>query len=312
MNDWWTRIENLDWARWSAPTLAGARIVLIIVAAWVLIALLQRLVRAARVRIAARLPGPDVARRAETLGRVIRYLVALVVSALATMMVLAEVGISLAPILGAAGVVGLAIGFGAQSLVKDYFTGFFLLFEDQLRTGDVVNVAGIGGLVEDITLRHVRLRDYDGNVHFVPNGLITTVTNMSRQFAQSVIDIGVAYREDLDEVFAVMRQVATGLRGDASFAARILGDLDIAGVERWDDSAIALRCRFKVAPLAQWDVRREYLRRLKKAFDERGIEIPYPHLTIYAGADKQGRAAALPVQVGRAKAVGPGGASASS
>ncbi len=311
MNDWWTRIENLDWARWSAPTLAGARIVLIIVAAWVLIALLQRLVRAARVRIAARLPGPDVARRAETLGRVIRYLVALVVSALATMMVLAEVGISLAPILGAAGVVGLAIGFGAQSLVKDYFTGFFLLFEDQLRTGDVVNVAGIGGLVEDITLRHVRLRDYDGNVHFVPNGLITTVTNMSRQFAQSVIDIGVAYREDLDEVFAVMRQVATGLRGDASFAARILGDLDIAGVERWDDSAIALRCRFKVAPLAQWDVRREYLRRLKKAFDERGIEIPYPHLTIYAGADKQGRAAALPVQVGRAKAVGPGGASAS-
>jgi len=311
VNDWWTRIENLDWARWSAPTLAGARIVLIIVAAWVLIALLQRLVRAARVRIAARLPGPDVARRAETLGRVIRYLVALVVSALATMMVLAEVGISLAPILGAAGVVGLAIGFGAQSLVKDYFTGFFLLFEDQLRTGDVVNVAGIGGLVEDITLRHVRLRDYDGNVHFVPNGLITTVTNMSRQFAQSVIDIGVAYREDLDEVFAVMRQVATGLRGDASFAARILGDLDIAGVERWDDSAIALRCRFKVAPLAQWDVRREYLRRLKKAFDERGIEIPYPHLTIYAGADKQGRAAALPVQVGRAKAVGPGGASAS-
>lgn len=311
MNDWWTRIENLDWARWSAPTLAGARIVLIIVAAWVLIALLQRLVRAARVRIAARLPGPDVARRAETLGRVIRYLVALVVSALATMMVLAEVGISLAPILGAAGVVGLAIGFGAQSLVKDYFTGFFLLFEDQLRTGDVVNVAGIGGLVEDITLRHVRLRDYDGNVHFVPNGLITTVTNMSRQFAQSVIDIGVAYREDLDEVFAVMRQVATRLRGDASFAARILGDLDIAGVERWDDSAIALRCRFKVAPLAQWDVRREYLRRLKKAFDERGIEIPYPHLTIYAGADKQGRAAALPVQVGRAKAVGPGGASAS-
>ncbi|MBL8316918.1 MAG: mechanosensitive ion channel family protein [Burkholderiaceae bacterium] len=305
-------MENLDWARWSAPTLAGARIVLIIVAAWVLIALLQRLVRAARVRIAARLPGPDVARRAETLGRVIRYLVALVVSALATMMVLAEVGISLAPILGAAGVVGLAIGFGAQSLVKDYFTGFFLLFEDQLRTGDVVNVAGIGGLVEDITLRHVRLRDYDGNVHFVPNGLITTVTNMSRQFAQSVIDIGVAYREDLDEVFAVMRQVATGLRGDASFAARILGDLDIAGVERWDDSAIALRCRFKVAPLAQWDVRREYLRRLKKAFDERGIEIPYPHLTIYAGADKQGRAAALPVQVGRAKAVGPGGASASS
>jgi small-conductance mechanosensitive channel len=299
MNELWSSLRDLDASRWAGPALSALRIVGIIVAAWVLIIFLQRLVRVLRMRIASRFEGQDAVRRAETLGRVIRYLIATVVGALAVMMVLGEIGISLAPLLGAAGVVGLAIGFGAQSLVKDYFTGFFILFEDQIRTGDVVKIADIGGLVEDITLRHVRLRDYDGNVHFVPNGLITTVTNMGRNYAQSVIDVGVAYREDLEEVFEVMRAVGSAMRADAAFEARILGDLEIAGVERWDDSAVALRVRFKVAPLAQWEVRREYLRRLKRAFDERGIEIPYPHLTLYAGVDKRGGAPTLPVAIAR-------------
>ncbi len=299
MDRWTTWMDAMDGARWAVPAVAGLRILLILALAWVLIAVLQKLVRVARVRIAARLQGEGAAQRAQTIGRAIRYLVALVIGALALMMVLAEVGISLAPILGAAGVVGLAVGFGAQSLVKDYFTGFFLLFEDQIRTGDVVKIAEIGGLVEDITLRHVRLRDYDGTVHFVPNSLITTVSNMSRGFAQAVVDVGVAYRENLDDVFAVMRETADALRADSSFAPRILDQLELAGVERWDDSAVIVRCRFKVAPLAQWDVRREYLRRLKRAFDERGIEIPYPHLTLYAGTDRQGDAAPLRVQIER-------------
>lgn len=261
--------------------------------------MLQRVVRTLRIRIASHLGGIDTARRAETLGRVIRYLIALVISAVAVMLVLAEVGVSLAPILGAAGVVGLAVGFGAQSLVKDYFTGFFILFEDQIRTGDVVKVADIGGLVEDITLRHVRLRDYDGNVHYIPNGLITTVTNMSRHYAQSVIDVGVAYRENVDEVIDVMKSVGAGMCADGAFAGRILADLEVAGVERLDDSAVVLRCRFKVAPLEQWNVRREFLRRVKEAFDERGIEIPYPHVTVYAGAGKRGEANALRLRVDR-------------
>ncbi len=299
MDRWTAWVDAMDGARWAVPVVAGLRILLILALAWVLIAVLQKLVRVARVRIAARLQGEGAAQRAQTIGRAIRYLVALVIGALALMMVLAEVGISLAPILGAAGVVGLAVGFGAQSLVKDYFTGFFLLFEDQIRTGDVVKIAEIGGLVEDITLRHVRLRDYDGTVHFVPNSLITTVSNMSRGFAQAVVDVGVAYRENLDDVFAVMRETADALRADSSFAPRILDRLELAGVERWDDSAVIVRCRFKVAPLAQWDVRREYLRRLKRAFDERGIEIPYPHLTLYAGTDRQGDAAPLRVQIER-------------
>ena len=260
-----------------------------------------------RVHVASRLGGIDAARRAETLGRVVRYLIALVVSAVAVMLVLGEVGISLAPILGAAGVVGLAIGFGAQSLVKDYFTGFFLLFEDQIRTGDVIKVADLAGLVEDITLRHVRLRDYDGNVHFVPNSLITTVTNMSRSFAQAVVDIGVAYRENVDDVLALMKQVGAELKADPAFSAKILGDLDIAGVESFDDSAVVLRCRFKVAPLEQWTIKREFRRRLKAAFDANGIEIPFPHLTVYAGVGKDGEAPALPLNIARRAAAANAG-----
>jgi small conductance mechanosensitive channel len=136
-------------------------------------------------------------------------------------------------------------------------------------------------------------------VHFVPNGQIDTVVNLSRGYAQAVMDIGVAYREDTDAVVAVMKQVGATLRDDESFALRILGDLDVAGVERWDDSAVVIRCRFKCAPLEQWGVRREYLRRLKQAFDEHGIEIPFPHLTVYAGQDKQGQAPELPLRVVR-------------
>jgi small conductance mechanosensitive channel len=287
-------LDTLRDSRWAAPAMSTVRIVVIIAVAWIVVALLQRLVRLARLRIATRLHGPGAAQRAETVGRAVRYTIAVVVGAIATMMVLGEIGISLAPVLGAAGVVGLAVGFGAQTLVKDYFTGFFILFEDQIRTGDVVTIAGIGGVVEDITLRHVRLRDYDGTVHFVPNSLITTVSNMGRDHAQSVVDVPVGYREDLDTVFAAMREVAARLRGDERLGPRILGDLEVAGVERLDDSAVVVRARFKVMPLAQWDVRREYLKRLKAAFDERDIEIPLPQRTLHGSVrlERQPRAEA--------------------
>jgi small conductance mechanosensitive channel len=283
----------LDPAAWGAGTVAGIRVAVIVAAAWVLVAVLQRLIRLFREKLQSRMGDPESVKRAATLGRVFRYLVAVVVSLIAGMLVLGELGISVAPILGAAGVVGLAVGFGAQSLVKDYFAGFFILLEDQVRHGDVVEIAGKSGLVEEITLRYVRLRDYEGNVHYVANGLVTTVTNMSRGFAQSVIDVGIAYREDVDEAFGVMREVAGGLRADPAYGPRILDDLEIAGVERWADSAVVLRCRFKVAPLEQWAVRREFLRRLKRAFDERGIEIPFPHLTLYPGTAKDGSAPEL-------------------
>jgi small conductance mechanosensitive channel len=264
---------------------SALRIAAIVIAAWILAVLLQRLVRIFRERISARLPDAEAVKRATTLGRVTRHLVTVLITLIAGMLVLAELGVSVAPILGAAGVVGIAIGFGAQSLVKDYFTGFFILLENQIRQGDVVQIAGLGGLVEEVTLRFVRLRDYEGNVHYVPNGLITTVTNRSRGFAHAVVDVGIGYGQDVDAAFEVMRRVAAELKADPAFAPRILGDLEIAGVESWTESAVMLRSRFMVLPLEQWNVRREYLRRLRKAFDEAGIKVPYPHRRLYFDKD---------------------------
>lgn len=232
-------------------------------------------------------------KRIETLSRVFRYIVSVIIYVVAGMVVLSELGISIAPILATAGVLGIAIGFGAQSLIKDYFNGFFMLLENQVRQGDVVEAGGKGGLVEEVTLRHIRMRDYDGHVHFIPNGIVTTVTNMSRGFAYAVIDIGVAYRENMDEVMELMRQVGAEIREDEVFSSKILEPMEMAGVDRWDDSAVILRCRFKVLPLEQWGIRREYLRRLKQDFDRHGIEIPYPHLTVYAGQAKDGSAPPL-------------------
>ncbi|MBK9351140.1 MAG: mechanosensitive ion channel family protein [Sulfuritalea sp.] len=274
---------------------SGLRISFIMMLAWVAIAFSHRLIRTLRIAYSNTLDNPEDVKRITTLGRVFRYMASVAVSAVAAMLVLGELGISIAPILGAAGVVGVAVGFGAQSLVKDFFSGFFLLLENQMRQGDVVEVAGIGGVVEDMTLRYVRLRDYDGNVHFIPNGTITTVTNKTSGYAYSVIDIGIAYREDIDEALAVMRRVGMAMRQEPAWQSRILEDIEIVGVEKWADSAVTLRCRFKVAPIEQWNVRREFLRRLKYAFDSENIEIPYPHLTLYPGQLKDGSAPALHV-----------------
>jgi small-conductance mechanosensitive channel len=272
-----------------SPTIASTlRISLILVLAWLAMAFAHKLIRTFRIYISSSMNNGEEVQRAETLGRVFRYAASVVISLVAGVLVLAEVGVSVAPILGAAGVVGVAVGFGAQSLVKDYFSGFFLLLENQIRLGDVVEAGGKSGLVEEITLRYVRMRNYDGHVHFVPNGSITSVTSMTRGFAQAVVDVGVAYRESVEQALAVMRSVGAELRADAAFAAKILDDVEIVGVESWGDSAVVLRCRFKVVAIEQWTVRREYLRRLKDAFDAAAIEIPYPHLTVYPGQAKDG------------------------
>ncbi len=274
---------------WTATAL---RVLAILLVSWIAVAVLQRAIRGLRLRIASRMDDREAVKRAETLGRVFRYLASVVVWLVAGTLVLSEVGISVAPILGAAGVVGLAVGFGAQSLVKDYFTGFFLLLENQIRQGDVVKLGEHAGLVEEVTLRYVRLRDYDGHVHFVPNGEIRTVVNLSRGHAQAVVDVGVAYGEDLDRVMQVMHDEARALREDKLFAPLIQDDFEMAGVERWDDSAVIVRGRFRVAPLQQWAVRREYLKRLKAAFDRHGIEIPFPQMTLHQPAFDKRRAAA--------------------
>lgn len=284
------------WSSLGDYTAIAVRITVIVLVAWIAVGLLHRAIRLFRERLTARIDDHEAVKRAQTLGRVCRYIVSVVVTLVASMLILSELGVSVAPILGAAGVVGLAVGFGAQSLVKDYFTGFFILLENQIRQGDVVQLGSHAGVVEEVTLRFVQLRDYNGNVHFIPNGTISVVTNMTRGYANAVMDIGVAYREDVDQVMAVMHEVAEQMRQDETYGPRILGELEMAGVEQWADSAVVIRCRLRCAPIEQWGVRREYLRRLKKAFDEAGIEIPYPHLTVYAGQAKDGSAPAFAVQ----------------
>ena len=193
---------------------------------------------------------PGQQSRIQTLGRVFRYTAAVVIWLVGGMLVLGELGISVAPLLATAGVAGVAIGFGAQSLIKDYFNGFFLLLEDQLRQGDVVDLGGPSGAVEEVTLRYVRLRNFDGHVIFVPNGEIKIVKNMTRDFAQAVIEVGVAYREEMDEALDVMRQVGQEMRADPVFGPKIADDAEIIGVEKWGDSAVTIRCRLKVIPPA--------------------------------------------------------------
>jgi len=218
-----------------------------------------------------------------------------VILIVAAMIVLKELGVEIGPILAAAGIVGLAVGFGAQSLVKDVISGFFILLEDQIRVNDVVQVAGKGGLVERINLKTTILRDLAGNVHYVPNGQIDVVTNMTKEYSRYVFDIGVAYREDVDEVMEVIKEVDEELRNDPAFKDDILEPIEVLGLDQFADSALIIKARTTTKPIKQWYVGREFNRRLKRKFDERNIEIPFPHITLYMGQDKQGQSPPLHV-----------------
>lgn len=265
----------------AGPAGAALRIAGILIVAWVVGLLVGRALNLMRTRMAERIDDPEASKRALTLTRVFRYIATVVIWLITIVLVLSELGISIAPILGAAGVVGLAVGFGAQSLVKDFFTGFVLLLENQIRQGDIVRLGSHAGVVENITLRFVQLRDYDGMVYFVPNGQIDTVINMSRGFANAVIDAGVGYGADIDKAMALMHEVAAKLRADPEWADRIVGDFEMAGVNEWGDSAITIRGRMRVQAGHQWSVKRELLRRMKYAFDAAGIEIPFPQRTVH-------------------------------
>ncbi len=211
--------------------------------------------------------------------------------------VLDQLGINTTPILAGAGIVGLAVGFGSQTLVKDLINGLFILFEESVRVGDWVLLGAKNGLVEAVGLRTVRLRDVHGNVHVIPNSSIDTLTNYSKEYSRCVIEVGVAYREDVEEVMEVMRQVGEEIVQDPDFGPDILQPMEIFGVDRFDDSAVIIRARFTTKPLRQWAIKREFNRRIKKAFDEKGIEIPFPHRTIYMGEPKQGTAPPLHVEM---------------
>ena len=220
-------------------------------------------------------------KRKKTLSRVIGYLLSIVLGAITVMLMLSVFGISIAPIIAAAGVAGIAVGFGAQSLVKDYFTGVILLLENQIRIGDVIEIAGKTGTVESLTLRYIRLRDGDGYVHYVPNGVIATVTNKTREFVYAVMDIGVAYSEDADRIMGIFKKIGDEIASDPQFSEKILEPIEIPGIQELADSAVIIRCKIKVKPMEQWVIQREFYRRIKMEFDKLGIGFPFPSRSIY-------------------------------
>ena len=190
---------------------------------------------------------------------------------------------NIGPILASFGIIGLAFSFGAQSLVKDVISGTFMLMEGQFGIGDVVRVADVAGMVEKITLRTTVLRDLEGVVHIIPNGEITRVSNLTKSWSRAVLNIGVAYKEDVDHVIAVLRDIVREFHVDAEWGQLLLEEPEVPGVEAFGDSAVMIRVAARTLPLKQWEVARELRRRIKKRFDSEGIEIPYPHVTMYWG-----------------------------
>lgn len=274
----------------SWKTLVGTclRILLIVVVAWLTMAVLKKVLEKMELRLirrgeAAGEPPSESAKRVDTLVKLVRQGAYLSLWIAVGLVILKEVGIDIAPILAGAGVVGLAVGFGAQNLVRDVISGFFFILENQVRVGDVAVVNGTGGLVEQLNFRTIVLRDLSGTVHVFPNGTVTTLSNMTHEWSAYVFEIGVAYKEDPDRVVAVLREVAEGLQGDEAFGPLILEPVEIMGVERFGESEVVIKGRIKTRPIRQWMVGREFLRRVKYAFDKQGIEIPFPHRTIYFG-----------------------------
>jgi len=233
------------------------------------------------------LQASEAKKRAHTLGNTLRHTLLIAISFIAVLMILGELGIQLGPLLATAGIGAVAIGFGAQSLVKDVISGFFIILENQYRIGDVIEVSGVSGLVESVSLRKTVLRDLEGRVHTIPNGEIKIVSNLSKEWSRSVLDVGISYREDVDQVIDLLSQIGRELEAEEPYKSAILEPLQILGVERFGESQLVIRLMVKTVPLKQWDVGRELRRRIKNRFDEKGIQIPVPHRVLFWGEPKK-------------------------
>ncbi len=267
------------WIAWGASS--GLRVLIIGVGMFLLLSVVKQVMGRLRRVYEGALPTPAQVKRADTLTHVLRDVARGFILIVGSMMLLSEIGIDLKPLLAAAGLGGLAVGFGAQSLVKDVISGFFILLENSVRVGDVVEVAGVSGVVEEVKLRTLTLRDLSGNVHVVPNGIVDKVKNMTKLYSYYLFDVGVAYKENVDDVMAVLQAIAAELQADPRYGDDILEPLDMLGVDQFADSAVIIKCRFKTKPMQQWRIGREMNRRIKNTFDARGIEIPFPHRTIH-------------------------------
>ena len=257
---------------------AGLRVIVITLLAYASVRATSLVVRRFEQEVAAdsSLDALERAKRARTLGEAIRKVTTVLIVGVAVLMILQQFKIDIAPVLTGAGIAGVAVGFGAQTLVRDVISGFFLLLEDQVRVGDVAAINGTGGLVEQLNLRTIVLRDAEGTVHVFPNGAISTLANKSKDYSYYVIDLGVSYREDADRVAAILREVGAEMQADPTYGPFILAPLEIQGVDAFADWWMVIKMRIKTVPLKQWDVGRELRKRIKKALDAHGIEMPSP------------------------------------
>jgi small conductance mechanosensitive channel len=260
----------------------GLRIALIVVAAYMIV----RIGSAATQRFEREMSagtGLDVVertKRARTLGQLLQKSLLVIVSGIAALMVARELGLDITPVLTGAGVVGLAVGFGAQTLVRDIISGFFLILEDQVRVGDVAVVNGQGGLVEALNLRTIVLRDEEGSVHVFPNGEVKTLANKSKDFGFYIVTVGVGYEDDPDRVAEAMRDAGATLMEDENFRPHILEPLEVYGVDAFEPGQIVVKARIKTVPLKQWTVGRELRKRIASVFRERGIKVPRPQVMV--------------------------------
>lgn len=237
-----------------------------------------------RVEADEKIDGSEAVKRVDTITGILHGVLNILLWSIFVLVLLSKFNINIAPILASAGILGLAVGFGAQELVRDFISGFFILLEDQLRTGDMAIINGTTGQVEKIELRTVTLRDASGVVHIFQNGKINSLSNMTKEWSAIVLEIGVAYKEDIDHVMDVMREVGKELRA-SSFGELMLGDIEVWGLDSFGDSAVVVKIVIKTRPMKQWRIKREYQRLLKIRFDAEGIEIPFPHVTLYTGAE---------------------------
>lgn len=257
-------------------------LVVVIVLIWLLNAISRNLEKVILKRSNA-LRDKEAQKRVKTLMSIGRGIMRLILWAIFALILLKRIGIEIGPIIASAGIAGVAIGFGAQELIRDFLAGFFVLLDNQIRTDDIVAINGTTGVVEKIELRTIRLRDHSGVVHIFQHGKVNTLSNMTKEWSALVFEIGVAYKEDVDTVIAIMKSVGEDLEKDSRFSGNILEPISILGVEQLANSSIQLKVRIKTQTGEQWQTRREYMRRLKYAFDKNGIEIPFPHTTLYWG-----------------------------
>ncbi len=283
--------SDIDWSRWAETTwTSGARVLVIVLIIFIAMRVLQRVlepaIRTAITRQMTKEPQIEIDQRIETLTHVI-YRTAWVVAIFAGLItILPEFGINASALLAGVGLVGLAVGFGAQSLVKDIIAGLFILVENQYGRGDVVSIAGVGGTVEDVNLRRTLIRDLDGTQHSVPNGEIVVASNKTQIFSRMNEVVGVSYGDNLEQVFAIINRIGEEMAGDAAWSQDIISAPTVLGIDGFGDSSVDIRVLADTQPGRQWNVTREFRLRIKLAFDKEGIEIPFPHRTLVTAGQK--------------------------